>query len=244
MRHISLMLALAVTTVAAPAFAHDYEMKDLEALEKQEAWQEAVQHLGDIQPSKRNDAWQRIAEKASAGYLGQLDSKAVLSTSDDLMKRYPSLKKSKVFMQGRADAALKAFGKSYASSRHSTSDDPWLQSLREFVESDTLTADLPMRAGKLVSGRLVASIALPFYKKAINANAAACKDADVKSSFVSALSRGEWTDDAKALLDKSCFGDVRGAIEAELSKEGDHEDLKKNACPVFAQKKASIAACK
>jgi hypothetical protein len=200
-----------------------------------------VQHLGDIPPSKRNDAWQRIAEKASAGYLLQLDTHQVLRTADDLGKRYPTLKKSKVFMAGRADAGLKAFQKTYGDSRHSSGDDPWLDALKKFVEEDTVTPDLPLRAGKLINGRLVAYIAVPFYKKAIAVNAGACKDGDVKTSIVSALTDNVWADDAKGLADK-CFADVRSALESELAR-GTGE-VKKNACPVFAAKKVSVAACK
>jgi hypothetical protein len=85
---------------------------------------------------------------------------------------------------------------------------------------------------------------VPFYKKAITgaSGAGACKDADVKKSLVSALSSSVWTDDAKALVDKYCFNEVRSALEAELAKDGD--DIKKNACPVFAAKKITPAACK
>jgi len=222
--------------------AHDYEMKDLEALEKQEAWHEALAHLGDIPPSKRNDNWQRIADKSAAGELASLEGRAVLRTAEDLLKRYPTLKKSKVFMQGRADSGLKAFGKTYADSRHSSGDDPWLAELQAFVEADTLTPDLSLRAGKLVTSRLVAYIAIPLFKKAVGSNAGACKDAEVKKSLVSALADDVWQDDAKLIVDKSCWNDVRPALEVELAKAGDA--VKKNACPLFAAKKVTAAACK
>jgi len=234
--------ALVIVSFATPAFAHEYELKDLEALEKQESWQEAVQHLGDIPPSKRNDTWQRIAEKSGAGYLASQEGRATLSIADDLVKRYPTLKKSKVFMAGRTDAGLKAFGKTYSDSRHASGDDPWLDSLKKFVEEDTVTADLPLRAGKLITSRLVAYIAVPFFKKAILANVGACKDADVKKSLVSALTDNVWTDDAKSLVEKSCFADVRGEMEAQLAKGSD--GLKTTACPIFAAKKVTVAACK
>ncbi len=158
------------------------------------------------------------------------------------MKRYPTLKKGKVFMQGRADAGLKAFAKTYSDSRHSSGDDPWMDELKAFVEADAVTADLPMRAGKLVTSRLVAYIAVPFFKKAIAANAGACKDADVKKALVAALDDNVWQDDAKALVEKSCFADVRGALEEGLKKGDGH--LKDNACPILAAKKVSVAACK
>lgn len=242
LRNALFVASLCLTTASARADA--YEMKDLEALEKTEGWQEAVQHLGDIPPSKRNDTWQRIADKSAAGYLATLDGHVLLRASDDMMKRYPTLKKSKAFMQARAELGLKAFAKTFGDSRHSAGEDPWLDELKAFVEVDTITADLPLRAGKTVTGRLVAYLALPFFKKAIQgtSGAGACKDADVKAALVAALSSSVWTDDAKALVEKSCFAEVKTLLEAEIVK--DAGDTKKNACPLFAAKKVALAACK
>ncbi len=240
----AMLCFVSLCAIASVARAEGYEMKDLEALEKLESWQEAVQHLGDIPPSKRNDTWQRIADKSAAGYLATLEGHALLHSADDMLKRYPTLKKSKSFMQARADLGLKAFGKTYGDSRHSQSDDPWLAELKTFVETDTLTPDLSLRAGKTITGRLVAYIAFPFFKKAIQgaSGAGACKDSDVKASLVSALGSSVWVDDVKSIVEKMCFNDVKPGIEAELAK--DNGDMVKNACPIFAAKKVTNAACK
>jgi hypothetical protein len=249
-------------TWSITAYSGAYEMKDLEALEKQGSWQEALVHLDDIPPSKRNDAWNRIAEKSAGGVLAAIDPSKeetgrgwggsdlapprALHLADEILKQYPSLGKSKVFMQARADSALKGFKVTYANSSHNQGDDPWRDQLKAFVLTDTTTPDLALRAGKLVTSRLVAYVAIPFFKMAINGSsgAGACKDADVKKALVSALAESNWLDDAKALVDKSCFGDVRGALEAELAKTPANDKLKANACPIFAAHKASIAACK
>jgi hypothetical protein len=247
---------VALLALPSTVFAGTYEMKDLEALEKQESWQEALEHLDDVPPSKRNDAWQRIAEKSGAGVLNLIDPSKegdhrwtkpplphAVQLADAILKQYPSLKKSKIFMTARADAGLKGFKYTYSASSHTAGDDPWRDQLKEFVAADPSTGDLPLRAGKLVTSRLVAYIAIPFFKSAINgaSGAGACKDNDVKSSIVSALADNEWTDDAKALADR-CFADVRGAMETELGKGADQ--MKKNACPIFTAKKVAVAACK
>jgi hypothetical protein len=240
--------------------AGGYEMKDLEALEKQGSLQEAFEHLGDIPPSKRNDAWNRIAEKSASSVLAGIDPSKeetgrgwgddlppprALHLADEIIKQYPSLGKSKTFMQARADAALKGFKVTYANSAHSQSDDPWDKQLKAFVASDTMTPDLALRAGKLVTSRLVAYVAIPYFKTAITGNTGtrACKDPDVKKALVSGLADGHWVDDTKALVDKSCYGDVHSDIEAAFGKTSD-ANLKTNACPIFAAHKASIAACK
>jgi hypothetical protein len=252
---------LAILALSAPAWSAPYEMKDLEALEKQESWQEILNHLEDVPPSKRNDAWTRIAEKSGAGVLnaidpskegdhgryGKLQPPHAVALADAMLKQYPVLKKSKVFMAARADNGLKGFKYTYSNSSHNAGDDPWRDQLKEFAASDPLTADLQFRSGKLVASRLVAYVALPFFKAALNGTpgAAACKDADVKKSIVGALADGVWAEDAKALGEK-CFADVKADLEKELSgPDGDKLDkAKQNVCPVFAAKKVTLAACK
>ena len=148
-RSLPLVLALCVS---APVFAGSYEMKDLEALEKQESWQEALDHLGDIAPSKRDKTWERIAEKSAIGVMGAIDpskegssrgygSKVAppraLAFADDFSAKYPVFKKSKTFMAARADAALKGFKYTFNNSSHNMSDDPWLDQVKAFVQTDT-----------------------------------------------------------------------------------------------------------
>ncbi len=241
----ALVPALLGCLTGAAHAANVYEMKDLEALEKQEAWQETVEHLGDIMPTKRNDAWQRIADRASAGYLAGLDGQKMLQAAADLTKRYPTLKKSKAFMASRAETGLKAFQKTYGDSRHSAYEDPWMDQLKAFVEEDALTGDLPMRAGKLVAKRLVAYLAMPFFKKAINGatGPGACKDADVKNALSGGLAAGVYTEDAKALVEKFCFAEVKAGLEAELAKESNDKAID-NVCPIFKARKVANAACK
>ena len=80
--------------------------------------------------------------------------------------------------------------------------------------------------------------------KYIETNAAACKDADVKKSLVSAILDNVWQDEAKALLDKSCWNDARPVFETELANAKIGEDAKKNGCTFLAAKKVTPAACK
>src|SRR5687768_5770635 len=85
-----------------------YELADLKALEKQQSWAELVEHLGDVLPSKRDKDWEGLAERAGASWLGTFDLKkpetaeAPIDASDELIKRFPFLKQSRVFMTKRA----------------------------------------------------------------------------------------------------------------------------------------------
>lgn len=251
-RSLPLVLALCAS---APVLAASYEMKDLEALEKQESWQEAIDHLGDIAPSKRDKSWERIAEKSAIAVMTGLDPSKegqgrssrpalprALSFADEFAARYPIFKKSKAFMAARADAALKGFKYTFNASSHSGSDDPWLEQVKAFQRSDTTSPDVPLRIGKLVSGRLVGYMAIPFYKAALASSGGLCKDADVKTAIVSAITSNVWMDDARPMADK-CWSDVKGGIETEVKKE-DADEARKNACPVLAAHKVVLAECK
>ena len=257
-RSFPLVLTLCVSIpLCGPAFAGGYEMKDLEALEKQESWQEALDHLGDIAPSRRDKTWERIAEKSAIGVMGAIDPSKepqargygshlapprALVFADDFAAKYPAFKKSKAFMAARADAALKGFKYTFNASSHNSSDDPWLEQVKAFQKTDTTSPDVPLRIGKLISGRLVGYVAIPFYKTALASNGGLCKDADVKAAIVSAITSNVWMDDAKPMADK-CWGDVKGAIETEVKKE-DADETRKHACPVLAAHKVALAECK
>lgn len=233
------MIALAL---AASLFGATYELADLKALESQQGWRELVDHLGDILPSKRDAEWKGLAERSLVGLLDTLDLKdapkaqRALDEIDAQLKRWAWLKQSKAFMAKRADVGLKAFGVTYSASRHSASDDPWRDALKDFVAADTLTADLPLRAGKLITARLVAEIAIPYFKTALAANKALCKDAEVQKALLSAWESGSFKDDATAMTD-TCWADLQAPIVAMLAK-GSYATRKNSICPYLTAKKA------
>src|SRR5688572_17765626 len=189
MRTIILCLLCGLASVAR---AGSYEMADLTALDKQGQWEELVAHLTDIPPSKRDAKWEAIAERAVAGYLGgfKVEEKSperVLDESDRLLKAFPMLKKSKLVMAKRADVGLTAFKLSYGRYRHSSGDDPWLDKLVEFTKADEVTADLPVRAAKIIIGRLIPVCAFRLFKTAFDRSGPAiCKDGDFQKTIVGA----------------------------------------------------------
>ena len=238
---------LLVTSLLLPsraAFAHGYEMADLKALEKQSAWKELTEHLLDIPPSKRNAEWQTLAEKSTSEYLGMITigkgkaAEAALAEVEELVKRIPQIKSSKVFLAKRAELGLKVFSASYQDYRHSSSDDPWLPKLKAFFDSDTQTVDLPLRLAKLVTSRLIAVTAFPLVKLAIERQGKAiCKDADVQKTLVETLEDGSWADEAKKSAD-TCWDDVKAKAIATLEKADVSKSSLKNLCPIVEAKKA------
>lgn len=241
------VLALVTVAWAASAWAADkYEMADLQALEKQSAWEELFGHLEDISPSKRDANWNGLAERTSAHLLevekiDEHSADGVLRASDRILQHFGFLKQSKVFMAKRAELGLKAFGYTYSNYRHAAGDDQWIDQMKEFVTADTVTPDLPQLAAKKVQVYLVAYCAWPFWKMAMDRGATVCKDADFQKSIVAAIGDGVWKAETTEVAQNKCWADVKGPLLAELDKTKS-EDFKKNACPLLKAKGALSAA--
>ena len=173
------------------ASAATYELADLKALDKDQSWRELVDHLTDIVPSKRDAEWKAIAERACLGVLDPAEVKDVASSQrvldqlDELMKRFGWLKDNKAFMSRRAEVGFKALGWTFSNSRHSSSEDPWLDRVKTFITADPVTADISLRGLKLITSRLVAVVAFPLVKPALaKGGKALCKDADVQKTLL------------------------------------------------------------
>jgi hypothetical protein len=245
MRCVAVVVALAAT--ASFAGETKYEMADLQALEKQGSWEELVEHLEDLPPSKRDATWAGLAERACSSYLGAVpidEHKAeyALMLADRILKRYPALKQSKVFMSKRAEVGLKAFGYTYGNYRHSQGEDPWIDKMKEFVKDDTLTPDLPERAAKKVQNYLVAYCAWPFWKMAIDRGTVVCKEVEFQKSIVAAIGDGVWKAETSDVAQNKCWAEVKAPLLAELeSAKG--SDFKKNACPLLKAKGVPAGKC-
>jgi hypothetical protein len=237
-------VCIAVMLSAPLALAEPYAMADLQALEKQGSYEELVEHLGDILPSKRDATWTGLAERAGAGYLAaqKLDEHSAEKTiawSDRLLQRYPQLKQSKLLMSKRAEVGLKAFGFTYGNYRHASGDDEWLDKLKDFVKSDTITPDLPQQAARKVQQYLVAYCAWPLWKMAIDKGAAVCKDADFQKSIIAALGDGLWKGETEAVAQNKCWSDVKGPLTAEIEKAP--WEFRRHVCPLLKAKGVTLS---
>lgn len=232
--------------LGAVARAESYTLADLQALEKQGGFEELVEHLGDVPPSKRDATWSGIAERAVVGWLGgaKLDDKsapALLDKLEKLLQRFPQLKQSKPLMAKRAEVGLRAFDFTFGGSRHSAGDDPWLEKLREFVAADGgVTADLPQQAARHVQKRLVAYVAWPFWKTAIDRGAAVCKDGDFQQSILGAVEESVWKSETEGVLANKCWNELKAPMVADLMKRS--FEYRKHACPILKAKNVTLSA--
>ncbi len=211
-----------------------YPVKELKALEQQGAYVELVQHMGEVAPSERDDAWKAVTERGAAGYLDTFELKDAnraeepLLAADDLMKRYPHLKNSKPFLAKRAEVALKAFPMTYSSSSHSRSGDAWIDRVIDFAKSDSTTPKLAERLAKdVVLNRLIPVTAFPLVKLASERSGKeVCADTALHPIFLDTLEDGSWAADVKALVG-TCWTELKGPVLAKLAAPGSKAFMKK-----------------
>lgn len=240
----ALLISLCIGSFPLAASAATYEIADLKALDKDQGWRELVDHLNDILPSKRDAEWRAIAERACTGVIDVSELKdanaaqRVLEQTDELMKRYGWLKDSKPFLARRNEVGLKAFGWTFSNSRHSAGEDAWLDKVIAFVNADAVTTDLPLRALKLVTSRLVPVVAFPLVKPAIaRGGKNVCKDADLQAVLLNTLSEGSWKSEAVEFTN-TCWEELKPAITAEVLKPDVTRTVQLKLCPVLVDKKA------
>ncbi|HUP58145.1 MAG TPA: hypothetical protein VM598_11875 [Bdellovibrionota bacterium] len=232
--------------ISAHADEKKYSLKDLQALAGQGAWSELVEHLGDIPPASRDSAWEKVAIQAGTGLLGEAvntrDPLNGIQASEALVDKYPHLRKSRSFMDRRAEVGLKAHERCL--------DTGYLaeecgKSLRTFVERDPESLDLAFHAGKLARLKMQHWTAAPFFRKALakRSSTRSCADDDVRLSVLSALAlpsgekaHAEAIADAQAILKSQCFAELKDAVLAEFRNDSSY--FQANACPVLKEKNA------
>lgn len=225
---------------SGPTGPGSYPIKDLKALEAQGAYAELVQRMGDVAPSERNDEWKSITERGAGSYLETYelkdgrDGEQLLNASQELMKRYPHLKTSKVFLAKRAEAAIKAFALTYNSGSRSHSSESWIDQVVAFAHTDAVTPKLAERLAKeVVLGRLIPRTAFPLLKLAFERTGKeVCADKALHPVVTESLEDGAWLAELKVLLG-TCWSDLKPSVLAKFATP-DNEDFVKNTCATVA----------
>jgi hypothetical protein len=189
-----------------------------------------------------------LAERGASSYIGELelktatDGEIALSSIERLIKQYPLLKKSKVFMAKRADVGLTAFIRNSGNSRHGLGEDPWLDAVKAFVAVDTVTPNVPQRAAKMVQGMLMAEVAWPLWQQAIDAGASVCAESDFKKALLMAVADGAWADQTVPAAQK-CWSDLKDDFGKALEATKGAKELKR-LCAVAQAKELKSPRCK
>lgn len=240
----------AVLLASTSARAATYTMADLKALAQQESWEELYEHLEDVGPAQRNDEWKALGEKAIINLLGAIKIEPnygfehVIGILDGVQKRYPTIAKTKGFLNKRMEVGIEAFKKTYSNYRHSGYDDPWLMAIKKFVEADQVTPELPLRAAKMVSNLLIESTTVPLYVEAVKRQKdVACKDPALHAMVVEVAADEDhvWGTEIASLVDDKCPAELRPALTKSLDTVKPEEKVE--ICRVLKVKGPVPAAC-
>ena len=235
---------------ATPVHAKSYDLTDLEALAKQSAWQELLDHAEDVAPAQRTDRWAKLVEEAGTNVLADLETEkltiSALVRVDELTHRYPMLKKSKPFMAKRADIGMRAFERCFAASGEDNADtEACAQRLSGFSDGDPDNAELARRAIALIEKHLTAntSSALPLYARLIGGkkDAKDCGSGGAKRAVITSLELDK-TDSrvaaAQGIASKLCWDEMKEALVDALGQPHANPHYFENSCGFLVEKKA------
>ena len=242
MRSFMLML-VSFFLCGMPAGAGDktYSQADLEALVKSGGWLEILNNARDVKPAARDDRWNQITVQAAQKHLAGLPiDKApldALAFCEEVIERYPHLKKVKSFMQARAQAGLKAFPICFNYGWRERCD----QAFFRFVSADPDNHELAFKAGKLVRRKMSNFVAAPYFELALRGKPAGkwCAEEDVALAVLAALGvpdKEAEVGPAKKIAFSICFKQLKDRLSKEVVHGNKH--YLKNACPGLKSKKA------
>jgi hypothetical protein len=240
----------AVLLAAAIAHAKGYELADLDALAKQAAWQELLDHAEDIPPSQRTAHWSQLVEQAAIAAITDVDTdKATfggVAAADELARRYPLLKKSKPFMAKRADIGVRAFTRCFDLAGDSASGAKACgERLAGFADGDPDNVDLARRAIGLIESRIHFRSAAPFsiYYRLIGKQKGGkeCGNDGAKWAVIEALALDKSDPrvaEAREVASVTCWDQMQNQIVDALQMPHDGAHYFENSCGFLVEKKA------
>jgi hypothetical protein len=225
-------------------------MAEMEALLKQESYEELLSKAGNAPATERNDAWLNLVSQAAIKstpkkeFKEAYEAEAYLQNWENLISRYPTLKTSKEFMAHRAENGKSAFLWTYSNYRHSTGDEQWVPKILDFVKVDTLTAGIVQKyANEAVIERLVASSAFPLFQLAFERDGdKVCQDKGLPKTIVDMIDYDIWIPETQKLFARC--GTAFDAAVSEKLKDATAKDFKRHACVTLKDKPVMAGVCK
>lgn len=236
---VPLCLACA-STQGSKSASTSQAIAQLQALEKQESWDELRASLKTVPPTDRDAEWERLVERAAIVELDAVkitdtySGENALAVISQQASSYPSLKKSAAWLDKRVAVGSKAFGWTYSNYRHSIGDEKWVPQIKAFVEADTVTKGLAQKMARdVVLNRLVASSAWPLYAYAFEREGdAVCTDPKLPDVVFDIIDSEAWIDEMKALVTKRCASQLKQPVIEKL-KKNESKGFRKGACKVL-----------
>jgi hypothetical protein len=244
-------LAFCIFTACATARpAPSPAQLELDALLKQESYDELLSKALAVPATERNDAWLNAVSMAAVkstskkAFKETSEAEAYLASLEDILRRFPLLKNSKPFMAHRAENGKGAFLWTYSNYRHSTGDEAWVPKVLEFVKADTVTPGLAQTyANEVVLARLVASAGFSLFQLAFERDGdAVCKDAGLPKTVVDLIDYDIYVPETQKLFER-CKTAFDAAVTAKL-KDPEAKDFRKHACVTLKGRAVLAGVCK
>lgn len=243
-----LCFGLAAIAFTAVARANNYDLADLDALAKQAAWQELLDHADNIAPSQRTAHWSELVEQAAVGMVSELDTERLTYTAlpavDELARRYPVLKHSKPFMAKRANVGLRVFTRCFDLAGDSGADAKMCgERLAGFADADPDNLELARQALGLIESRIHFRSAAPFtiYYRLIRNDKKQCSNDGAKWAVIEALALDKSdarVAQARELASTTCWGQMQNQLVDALTTAHDGAHYFENSCGFLVDKKA------
>lgn len=183
-----------------------YSRADLDALAAQSAYPELGEHLEDLAPAERDDAWRALVARAVTGYLRAPPAPThdldLVERADDLVERYPSLRSSKEFLAVWGDIAVRAAGEVQTCPAVTSRGDPCARLVATMAAVSDPKKTIAAARSALRAGQR--PLAMAFYRVA-SASESVCDDDEALAVMLQGLERSPdspYYVDAKAVQDR------------------------------------------
>jgi len=240
-------IVVAMLLVASVAQADDkkYTLADLKALNEQQAFKEAFQHLGDISPSQRKGDWVDVAATAAGGVLGILDTDdgSTVAAIDQIDKDYPQLLKNAKYTKPRAELGYKGLEGCFGQTHGYWSSyglDNCVKVGTRFVANSGGDQALALKVAKLARRSMNSAAAIIFFEAAAGKdNKALCSDEDFKRSLLAGIALPK--DSANAAKARTLMATCWDAVKDDVVEAFDGASkggyVQQNTCAQLVAKK-------
>lgn len=243
MNRPSLLLVLFLTGCATTtAF---YPLDELQALDAPENRGEVLAHALEVAPSKRDDAWRGVVERAAIATLAASEvtdaasAERALDLVDAQPQKFPFLSRAPAWLAARADLGVKALPRVSQQGERGQ----WPRRVLQFAKQDAVTPHLAQRlADEVLLKQLIASTAAPLYELAFERDGAAVCDSPTTVKIAIELA-ADGSEFEPAL--KQCWKQLAGPMTQAAAKAETHT-AKLKLCAVMAphaEEPAVKAAC-
>jgi hypothetical protein len=223
------LAVIALLASVAHADDHKYTLADLKTLVGDNAYQEALQHVGDVPPAQRNADWIEVAATAAAGVLATLpaDDGSTIVMIDMIDREYPQLMKSAKYTKPRAELGVDGLGGCFR-----MRDDCMPVALR-FAGSDRALA-LATAKNTVVHD---AAGTVTLLKRVMDPKL--CREEALQRAVLAGLDRkpdSAIATDARSMM-MTCWDVVKESVAKAFDEASKGSDVHKNTCDVLKAKR-------